>query len=237
MAIDAARSRRVTSTQRNETDACSPGNLARHLLAYEALAATTSTQTESATVRIYEKLRQQLSAPVGVDGFEVLASRALRLSKSKSPKLSTVRLTANGTLRGLDEIERQADEDQNGEVGVILIAQLIELFVIFLGEAITLRLIEGVHLEFEVRPEPDATNPAAAEVPGNLLSEADRLRSGSERLQALAHKHPGIGDRLVGVAGQIRKLAMVLDVFALIPSTSEGPQEGASTRPLKRYVM
>jgi hypothetical protein len=111
---------------------------------------------------------------VGVDGFEVLASRALRLSKSKSPKLSTVQITPDGTLRGLDEIERQADEDQNGEVGVILIAQLIELFVIFLGEAITLRLIEGVHLEFEVRPEPDATDSAGAEVPGNLLSEADR---------------------------------------------------------------
>jgi hypothetical protein len=222
MAINAARSRRVTSTQRNETDASSPRNFARRLLACEALADTTSTQTESATVRIYEKLRQQLCAPVGVDGFQVLASRALRLSKSKFPKLSAVQLTADGTLRGLGEIERQTDEDQNGEVGVILVAQLIELFVVFLGE---------------VRPESDATDSAAAEALENLVWEADRLRSGSERLQTLAHKHPRIGDRLASVAGQIRKLAMVLDVFALIPSTSEGLQEGASTRPLKRYVM
>jgi hypothetical protein len=237
MAIDAARSRRATSTQRNETDASSPRNFARRLLACEALADTTSTQTESATVRIYEKLRQQLCAPVGVDGFQVLASRALRLSKSKFPKLSAVQLTADGTLRGLGEIERQTDEDQKGEVGVILVAQLIELFVVFLGEATTLRLIEGVLLEFEVRPESDATDSAAAEALENLVWEADRLRSGSERLQTLAHKHPRIGDRLVSVAGQIRKLAMVLDVFALIPNTSEGLQEGASTRPLKRYVM
>jgi hypothetical protein len=237
MAIDAAHSIRVTSTQRNEADASSPRNLARHLLAYEALAATTSTQTEPATVRIYEKLRQQLCAPVGVDGFQVLASRALRLSKAESPKLSAVQLTADGKLHGLDEIERQADEDQNREVGVILVAKLIELFVIFMGEGTTLRLIEGVHREFEVRPESDATDLAAAEALENLLREAERLRSGSERLQALADEHPGIGDRLVSVAGQIRKLAMVLDVFALIPSTSEGLQEGASTRPMKRYVM
>jgi hypothetical protein len=100
-----------------------------------------------------------------------------------------------------------------------------------------LRLIEGVLLEFEVRPESDASDSAAAEALENLVWEADRLRSGSERLQTLAHKHPRIGDRLVSVAGQIRKLAMVLDVFALIPNTSEGLQEGASTRPLKRYVM
>jgi hypothetical protein len=233
MAIDAACSRRATSTQRNETDASSPRSFARRLL---AVAGTTSPRAESATVRVYEKLRQQLCAPVGVDGFQMLASRALRLSKSKSPKLSTVQLTAAGTLRGLDEIKRQTDEAQN-EVGVILVAQLIEQFVIFLGEATTLQLIEGVHLEFEVRPESDATDSAAAEDLENLMREADRLRSGSERLQALANKHPGIGYRLVGVADRIRKLAMVLDVFALIPSTPEGPREGALARPLKRYVM
>jgi hypothetical protein len=237
MATDAARSGRVTSTQRNEADASSPRNLARRLLAYETLAATGSSQTESATVRIYDKLRQQLCAPVGFDGFQVLASRALRLSKSKSQKLSPVQLTADGILHGLGEIERQTDEDKNGNVGVILVEQLIELFVILLGEATTLRLIEGIDLECEFGPESDATDAAAAEDLENLLREADRLRSGSERLQALAHKHPRIGDKLVSVAGQIRKLAMVLDVLALIPNTSEGLRDGGSTRPLKRYVM
>jgi hypothetical protein len=235
--IDTARSRRMTSIQRTETVASSPRNLARRLLAHEALAATTSPQTKSATVRIYEKLRQQLSVTVGVYAFQVLASRALRLSKSEYPKLSAVQLTADGTLDGLGEVEWQTDDDQNGEVGVVLIAQLLGLFLIFLGEPTTLRLTESLDLQLEVRPESDATDSAAAGAPEDLLREADRLRSGSDRIQALLHKHPGIGDRLVSVAGDIRKLALVLDIFASRPRASEGRQEGPSRRPLKGYVM
>jgi hypothetical protein len=223
--------------QRNEINASSPRDLARRLLAYEALAATTSEQTASATVRIYERLRQQLCAPIGVDGFRVLASRALRLSKAESPELSAVQLTPEGTLRGFDEVERQRDEDQNGDVGVILIAQLLGLFLIFLGKTTTLRLIEGVELQFEVRPESNAKDSPADEAVENLLREADRLRSGSERLQVLANEHHNIEDRLISIAGEIRKLAMVLDVFALSSSRSEGPQQGASKRSVKGYVM
>jgi len=237
MAIDASRLRRMTGIQRNESDASSPRNLARRLLAHEALAATTSPQTESATIRIYEKLRQQLSVTVGVHGFQVFASRALRLSKSEYPKLSAVQITPDGTLDGLGEVEWQIDEDQNGQVGEVLIAQLLGLFLIFLGEPTTLRLTETLGLRLEVGPESDATDPAAAGAPEDLLREAERLRSGSDRIQTLVHKHPGIGDRLVSVAGEIRKLAMVLDIFALIPRASEGRQEGPSRRPLKGYVM
>lgn len=236
MAIDAAGSRRMTSIQRNETDASSPRNLARRLLAHEALAAT-SPQTKSATVCIYEKLRQQLSVTVGVHGFRVLASRALRLSKSEYPKLTAVRLMADGTLDGLGEVECQTDENQNGEVGVVLIAQLLGLLMIFLGEPTTLRLTESVDLQLEVRLESDATDSAAAGAPEDLLQEADRLRSGSDRIEALVHKHPGIGVRLVSIAGEIRKLAMVLDMFAFSPRASEGRQKGSSRRRLNGYVM
>jgi hypothetical protein len=231
------RSRPMTGIRRNESDASSPRNLARRLLAHEALAATISPQTESATIRIYEKLRQRLSVTVGVHGFQVLASRALRLFKSEYPKLSALGITADGTLDGLSEVEWQTNEDQDGQVGVVLIAQLLGLFLIFLGEPTTLRLTENLDLQLEVRPESDATDPAAAGAPEDLLQEAERLRSGGARIQTLAHKHPGIGDRLVSVAGELRKLAMVLDIFALIPRASEGRQEGPSRRPLKGYVM
>src|ERR1039458_8406364 len=71
-------------------------DLARSLVASEADAATSSLHSEPATVRVYEKLRRQLGAPVGVDGFQALASRALALAKSESPRLSAVQLTANG---------------------------------------------------------------------------------------------------------------------------------------------
>jgi maleate cis-trans isomerase len=54
-------------------------DLARSLVANEADASATSLQTEPATVRVYERLRRQLSAPVGVDSFQAIASRALSL--------------------------------------------------------------------------------------------------------------------------------------------------------------
>ena len=210
-------------------------DLARSLVAREADTSTTSLQTEPATVRVYDRLRRQFSAPVGVDGFQVLASRALALAKSESRRLSAVQITANGGLRGLGEVESQTDTDEDGEVGIILIAQLLGLFLTFLGEATTLRLIEDLRLQVEVRTESATTEPAplasAADGPimaaafEDLLLEIDRLRSVSEHIEALADKHPGMEDGLVSVAGNIRSIATVLDVFTLIRSKAGGSQE------------
>ena len=135
-------------------------DLARSLVASEVDAATTRLHTEPATVRVYEKLRQQLGASVGADGFQALASRALALAKSESPWLSAVQVTANGGLRGLGEVESQTDTDEDGELGIILIAQLLGLFLTFLGEATTLRLIEDLRLEWtsgQSQPRPQRT--------------------------------------------------------------------------------
>lgn len=212
-------------------------DLARSLVAREADTSTTSPHTEPATVRVYDRLRRQFSAPVGADAFRALASRALALAKSESRRLSAVQITANGGLRGLGEVESHTDADEDGEAGVILIAQLLGLFVTFLGEATTLRLIEDLRLQAEVRTEPAATEPvpfaSAADGPAmatvfeDLLLEIDRLRSVSDHIEILADKHPGMEDGLVTVAGNIRSLATVLDVFTLIRSKAGGSQEDA----------
>jgi hypothetical protein len=94
---------------------------------------------------------------MGADGFQVLASRALSLAKSESARLSAVQVTADGCLRGLGEVESQTDTDQGGDSGVILIAQLLGLFLAFLGEATTLRLIEDLRLQVDVRAESATT--------------------------------------------------------------------------------
>ncbi len=86
-------------------------DLARSLVASEVDPTTTSLHSEPATVRAYERLRRQLGAPVGVDGFHALASRALALAKSESPRLSAVQVAANGGLRGLGEVESQTDPE------------------------------------------------------------------------------------------------------------------------------
>jgi hypothetical protein len=220
--------------------------LARNLVASEADASTNSLQTEPATVRVYERLRRQLGAPVGPEGFQALASRALALAKSDSPRLSAVQVTANGGLRGLSEVEYQTDADEDGESGINLIAQLLGLFLTFLGEATTLRLIEDLRLQVDVKTE-SVTTPAdtiysAADGPvmaaafEDLLLEIDRLRSVSDRIETLADIHPGMEDGLVSVAANIRRIATVLDVFTLIRSKAGGPQENAPNPETNRYM-
>ena len=221
-------------------------DLARSLVAGEADANKTSLHTKPATVRVYERLRRQLGAPVGVDGFRALASRALALAKSESPRLGAVQVTTNGGLRGLDEVESQTHSDEDGEAGVILIAQLLGLFLTLLGEATTLRLIEDLRLQVDDSTESAATaaNMTDSEADrlvraaafGDLLLEIDRLRNVSERIETLADRHPGMEEGLVKVAGNLRSIATVLDVFTLIRSKAGDSQEDESNPETNRYM-
>ena len=220
--------------------------LARSLVASEADAATPPLHTEPATVRVYERLRRQLGAPVGIDGFQALASRALALAKSESPRLSAVQITANGGLRGLGDVESEMNADEDGEAGIILIAQLLGLFLTLLGEATTLRLIEDLRLQADIgtvseTSKAETTYSAADELAQaaafeDLLREIDRLRSVSERIETMADKHPGMEEGLVSIAGNIRNIATVLDVFTLIRSKAGGPQEEAPDLQTNRYM-
>lgn len=126
-------------------------DLAQRLLAYEAFADETSELTDSATLRVYEKLRQGLGKLAGVAGFQSLASRALALARTEAPSLSALRVSPGGALQGLGEIEYQFDIDKvragefpAGEGEIILIARLLGLLLIFLGEALTLSLLRNV---------------------------------------------------------------------------------------------
>jgi hypothetical protein len=221
-------------------------DLARSLVACEADASTTSLQNEPATMRVYEMLRRHLGASVGAESFRVLASRALALAKSESPRLGAVQVSANGGLRGYGEVESPSGRDKDDEAGIILIAQLLGLFLTFLGETTTLRLIEDLRLQVEVSTESatiteDATDSEAdrlviAAVFGDLLLEIDRLRSVSERIETLAGKHPGMEEGLASVAGNIRNIATVLDIYTLIRSKAGGPPEGAPYPQTNRYM-
>ena len=120
-------------------------DLAHRLLTYEAGLGKTSVPTESPATRVYEKLRQSLGEFVGAAGFQSLASRALTLARTGTPSLDAVTITEDGSLQGLGEIENQleTEKDQAGEAGIILIARLLGLLRIFLGEALTLSLLRN----------------------------------------------------------------------------------------------
>jgi hypothetical protein len=129
----------------NMTAAPETRDLANRLLLYEAGAGKTSEPAESATLRVYEKLRQDLGEFAGVAAFQSLASRALALARTEAPSLSAARVAADGSLQGLGELEKQLDidKDRAGEGGIILIARLLGLLLIFLGESLTLRLLRA----------------------------------------------------------------------------------------------
>jgi hypothetical protein len=215
---------------------------ARRLVASEVDTESPSARTEGATLRVYEKLRQKLRAPVGVDGFQALAARALSLAKSQSPKLSTVQVMATGDLSGLSEVELQAGTDEEDVVGIILIAQLLGLFLTLLGEAATVSLIESEPVRTETKPELEISaatiRAAGTSYLGpfqDILLEADQLRNVSERLESLADKHAGI-EEVMSVAGSIRNIAAVLDVFTVIRSKPGGLKANALTPPQNGYL-
>ena len=220
--------------------------LARSMVASEADAATTSLQAQPATVRVYEKLRRQLGAPVGADGFHALASRALALAKVETPSLSAVQIAANGGLWGLGEVESDADVNQDGEAGITLIAQLLGLFLTFLGEVTTLRLIEDLRLQAEIGAELIASpadipylatdGPEMTAAFEDLLLEIDRLRKVSDRIEFMVDNHPGMEEGLLSIAGNIRSIGTVLDVFALIRSKAGDSQEVVPDLESNRYM-
>jgi len=118
--------------------------LAQRLLTYEAAAGKNFEATESAAFRVFAKLRRPLITLAGVAGFRSLLSRALTLARAEAPSLSAVQVAADGSLQGLDELEPQIDKEQAKEGGAVLIAQLIGLLLTFIGEGLTLSMVQAV---------------------------------------------------------------------------------------------
>jgi hypothetical protein len=114
---------------------------AERLLAYEAVEGGSTGLTGPAFFRVYEKLRRPLCALAGIAGFQSLAVRALVLARSEAPGLSAAEVTADGYLQWNAELNRQLDSHDAGDGEIILLAQLLGLLLIFIGENLTLRLL------------------------------------------------------------------------------------------------
>jgi hypothetical protein len=57
------------------------------------------------------------------------------------PGIDALQVTSNGSLEGLDVLPAEGDA---AEIGLLLIAQLLELLVVFIGEHLVLRLLSDV---------------------------------------------------------------------------------------------
>ena len=118
--------------------------IARGLIAEELLTDTTVDTTGRAAFRVCEKLRQPLSIFIGMAGFRSLFSRALTLATGEVPWLGGLQVGPDGAFGFSTEMNAQLDGEEAARGGTALIAQLLGLLVIFIGEALTLRLVHNV---------------------------------------------------------------------------------------------
>jgi hypothetical protein len=119
--------------------------LAQRLLAYEAAILNRSEDTAPVVIRVTEKLRASLTRLAGAAGFRALLARAVTLAKMHAADtcgIDVIQVMPNGSLEGLDAA--LPDDSETAEAGLLLIAQLLELLVVFIGEHLVLRLLSDV---------------------------------------------------------------------------------------------
>jgi hypothetical protein len=90
-------------------------DLAERLIAYEAKGKKPPEATPPMASLVDERLRPHLAALMGSVGFRALLSRALVLANAEIPWLRAVRVKADGSLEGLDELKaRWLGRDSRG---------------------------------------------------------------------------------------------------------------------------
>jgi hypothetical protein len=187
---------------------------------------------ESAILFVYEKSRQNLVASIGLFGFVALANRALARAKTESRGLNTVQLTIDGRIMSLGASEPQSVPNQEDEAGVILIAHLLSLFLTFLGEELTWRLIRNVAPAHEL-----PTKDVKSEPFEGIRQEVINLRKASASLESLANEHPAVENGLLIISANIQNIATVLDVFAVVRNASETALSTEIKESMKQYLM
>ncbi len=144
------------------TDPATPQmrDLAARIVAHEASARGSAGVDTPAAFRVCEKLRKPLTALTGSAGFRSLLSRALVIAQREVPALSELRVAAEGSLENgvvhtqtsQDHQSIQRKNEQAADGGLLLVAELLGLLHIFIGEAITLRLVRDVWPNAPVHP-------------------------------------------------------------------------------------
>lgn len=119
-------------------------SLAQRLVAEERRAGASPGAKSRAAFQVCEKLRGPLSTFAGVAGFRSLLSRALALAKAKAPVLAGVEIQPDGSFHYSAELLTQLDTTEVADAALILTEQLLDLLEVFIGEALTLRLVQTV---------------------------------------------------------------------------------------------
>jgi hypothetical protein len=90
---------------------------------------------------VCDKLRPHLAMLMGDAGFRSLLSRALALTNAQGDWLRDVKIKPDGSLGESDETGNIAHRKHVARGGVILVTQLLELLVAFIGEKLAVGLV------------------------------------------------------------------------------------------------
>jgi len=93
-----------------------------------------------AAFRVCENLRRPLTTLAGAAGFHSLLSRALILTKREAPGLKDLRVNSVGSLEGFESTLDTFDVAE----GALLVTNVIGLLQTFVGETLTLRLLQDI---------------------------------------------------------------------------------------------
>jgi hypothetical protein len=116
-------------------------DLARQLLAASQTAADPHVYEAAVVI---EKLRIILTKFAGAEGFASLLRRALLLASADVPALQSVKIGADGSLDGFEQIfADKGTGAEGGEAAVAITSHLLDLLVTFIGEPLTLTLVRA----------------------------------------------------------------------------------------------
>jgi hypothetical protein len=119
-------------------------NFASCLITLETKAGNLSKTGATPAFPVPEKLRPALSMLVGNEGFRTLLARSLTLATLEIPWLRAVKVNADGSLEGWEELHARLGPEKFLEGREVLLAQLLGLLVAFIGEKLTVRLVSEV---------------------------------------------------------------------------------------------
>jgi len=129
-------------------DSISPASrdLARRLLAGEPARGKNSGGGSSAASRppavgVCDKLRTVLMTFAGMAGYRSLLKRALTLAAARAPELQGVTVMSDGSLSGIEDVESGKSKGAVREWEKVLVAQLLDLLVTFIGEVLMVQLV------------------------------------------------------------------------------------------------
>ena len=111
-------------------------NLAERLVIFEAASKYALEDDAEGTCRVCEKLRRPLVTLTGSAGFNSLLSRALILAQREAPALGAVEVKADGSMQGF--------QGTAAEAAHVLVTYLLSLLITFIGETLTMRLIDDI---------------------------------------------------------------------------------------------